>query len=79
MESKGVLYASGRINPNRSHDPEAIATLGYKETRYNLVRMYVVREWVAHHVDGTRFSADTRREVVAATLAHHHATTGGTP
>lgn len=72
-ERKGHLTSAGRVT--WTDGPDVVADLSYHETRYNLVRVLVTREWradvrAAEGRKARRFTGETRREVVAAALAY---------
>lgn len=71
-ERKGYLTSAGRVT--WTDGPEVVADLSYSETRYNLRRVLVTREWradvrAASGRQARRFTGETRREVVAAAVA----------
>lgn len=85
MQDKGFLTAAGRVVWQHDHH-EVIARLGYRETRYNLRRVIVAREWIATLTDGAgeslkgrQYGGDTRREVIEQALAAVAALENGAP
>ena len=75
MEHKGYLTESGRVVQRRADITESmdgeriVAQVLYTETRYNLRRVLVTRDWIVRSLDGARStSGETRREATARYL-----------
>lgn len=63
MEQKGFLTAGGKVTQDHTRG-DIVGSISYKETRYNLRRVLVSREWIVTLNDGQRFYGETRREAV---------------
>lgn len=66
MEHKGYLTYDYRVTRER-HVHKVIGEITYKETRYNLGRVFVARRWAVTGIDGTTGIGigATRREAIA--------------
>lgn len=78
MEFKGYLRNDGTVT-QAGPPSDVLGVIFYKETRYNLVRVLVTRDWLVYEPDaeGRRMqhgprclgNGDTRREAIARAQA----------
>ncbi len=70
MGRRGFLSAGGAVT--RSRRPDTIGEVRYLETRYNLRRVYVTREWIIHLDNGTKTRGPLRRDALDKALKARH-------